>query len=459
LRLASERKSDLFLKALALSGRICRRLNLIPLIIFLAPLLMASLESSALEPVERIAAVVGNEPILTSELAAEMQMSAIQRGIRPQTKEEINKFQSETLNQIISDRLFLVEAKKDTAIKVTPDEINQALEDHIKKVSSQFSSEDQFLAELGKEGLNLRSFKKRLHPEVENEMLKQKFISKKLSNISVSRQEVLEFYDKFKDSIPDQPEAVRLAHILITFQPSKRTEDSVLKKAEGIRKMAVAGGDFAALAATYSSGPGALNGGDLGFVSRNDVVPEFARAAFNLSAGEISGVVKTQFGFHIIRCEEIKGDKTHLRHILLEVHPASADSTLSYNLIDSLINEIKTGGNFAELAKVFSADDDTRKQGGELGWFAKSDLPAEFVSAIDSLGNIGDIYGPVNSEYGLHILKLIDHQEARKFSFDQDFDRVKEMARQFKTSKFIDKLVEEIKAKTFIEIRPLESVN
>lgn len=458
--MALGKKSDLCLKALAPSGRICRRLDFIPSIIFfLASFIMASPENYAMEPVERIAAVVGNEPILTSELASEMQMSAIQRGIHPQTKEEISKFQSETLNQIISDKLFLMEAKKDTSIKITPDEIDQALEDHIKKVSSQFDSEDQFLAELGKEGLNLRSFKKRLRPEVENEMLKQKFISKKLSNISVSRQEVLEFYDKFKDSIPDQPEAVRLAHILITFQPSKGTEDSVLKKAESVRKMVVAGGDFAALAATYSSGSGALNGGDLGFVSRNDVVPEFARAAFNLSPGEISGVVKTQFGYHIIRCEELKGDKAHLRHILLEVHPTLADSALSYKLIDSLINDIKSGGNFAELAKVFSADDDTRKQGGELGWFAKSDLPEEFVSAIDSLKNIGDIYGPVKSEYGLHILKLIDHQDARKFSFEQDFDRVKEMARQFKTSKFVDKWIEEIKAKTFIEIRPLESVN
>ncbi len=436
-----------------------RSLSIIYRILYFAIIIAISPAGRAMEPVERIAAVVGSEPILSSELAAEMQLSAIQRGIRPQTKEEIDKFQSEVLNQIISDKLFLMEAKKDTSIKAAPEEIDQALEEHVKKVSSQFATQDEFLQELNKEGLNLRAFKKRLRPEVENELLKQKFISKKLSNISVSRQEVLEFYDKFKDSIPDQPEAVRLAHILITFQPSKGTEDSILKEAENVRKMAVAGGDFAALAATYSSASAALNGGDLGFVSRGDVVPEFARAAFNLSPGEISGVVKTQFGFHIIKCEEIKGDKAHLRHILLEVHPTPADSALSYKLVDSLINVIKGGGNFAELAKVYSADNDTRKQGGELGWFAKADLPADFIPAIDSLKNIGDIYGPVKSEYGLHILKLLEHQEARKFSFDQDYDRVKEMARQYKTSKFIEKWVEETKAKTYIEIRPLETMN
>jgi len=456
--LASENKFHLCFRASDLFDKPCRRLLHFLKIQVVALFLILPAVGRAMEPIERIAAIVGNEPILTSELAAEMQMSAIQKGIHPQTTEEINQFQNEVLDQIISDKLFLMEAKKDTSIKVTPEEVDQALDEHIKKVSSQFSSEDEFLSELSKEGLNLRLFKKRLRPEVENELLKQKFIAKKLANISVSRQEVLEFYDQFKDSIPDQPEAVRLAHILITFQPSKGTEDSVMNEAEKVRKMVIAGGDFAALSATYSSGTAGLNGGDLGFVSRSDVVPEFARAAFSLSPGEISGVVKTQFGFHIIKCEEIRGDKVHLRHILFEVQPSAADSLLSYKLVDSLINVIKSGGNFAELAKVFSADNDTRKQGGELGWFAKADLPVEFAQAIDSLKNIGDVYGPVKSQYGLHILKLLDHQEARKFSFDQDYDRVKEMARQYKTSKFIDKWLSEVKAKTYIEIRPLEPI-
>ncbi|MCX6826079.1 MAG: peptidylprolyl isomerase [candidate division Zixibacteria bacterium] len=408
------------------------------------------------EPLERIAAIVGNEPILTSELAAQMQLAAIQRGIRPQTPEEQASFQKETLDQMISERLFLADARKDTSIKVTDGEIDKALEEHIKKVVAQFPSEDQFLSELNREGLNLRTFKKRLRPEIENELLKQKYISKKLSLVSVSRQEVLDFYKKFKDSIPDQPDAVRLAHILITFQPSKMTEDSVRKRAETIRKNAAGGADFTTLAATYSSGPVALSGGDLGFISRGDVVPEFAKVAFNLSPGEISGVVRTQFGYHIIKCEQVSGDKAHFRHILFEVIPAAADSLLSFKLIDSLKTEIKNGADFRELAKIFSADNDTRKQGGELGWFAVADLPDEFKIALDSLKNIGDIYGPTKSEYGLHILKLLDRQEARKFSIETDFDKVKEMARQAKTSQFVDQWIQEIKSKTYVEIRPLE---
>jgi parvulin-like peptidyl-prolyl isomerase len=166
--------------------------------------------------------------------------------------------------------------------------------------------------------------------------------------------------------------------------------------------------------------------------------------------------VRTEFGFHIIKCEEKAGDKAHLRHILFEVLPTAADSALSYRLADSLKKEISRGADFRELAKVFSADDETRKQGGELGWFAKADLPPEFITAVDSVKNIGDIYGPVRSEYGLHILKLLEYQEARKFSTESDYDRLKEMARQSKTGEFVDKWIEKVKEQIFVEIRPLQ---
>jgi peptidyl-prolyl cis-trans isomerase SurA len=408
------------------------------------------------EALERIAAIVGAEPILTSELAAQMQMAAIQRGIRPQTQKEIDALRDEVLNQMISEKLFLAEARKDTAIKVTSDEIDQALNEHISSIMGQFESEDQFYAELEKEGLNLRSFQKKLRPEIENQLYKQKLIGSKLSSIFVSRQEVQEFYEKFRDSIPDQPEGVRLAHILITFQPSGGTEDSVKQLAERLRKNASGGADFATLSATYSSGQAGINGGDLGFISRDDVVPEFSRAAFNLQPGEISGVIRTQFGYHIIKCEELAGPKGHFRHILLEVVPSAGDSLLSYKLVDSLINEIHNGADFKELAKIYSADDESRKQGGELGWFALTDLPTEFREGVDSLKEINDIYGPVKSQYGLHILKLLERQEGRKFSFDTDYDRVKEMARQMKTSQWVDRWIEDIKKKTYIEIRPLD---
>jgi peptidyl-prolyl cis-trans isomerase SurA len=412
--------------------------------------------SATTEPLERIVAIVGHDPIMASELAAQIQLATIQRGIRPQSQEELDKLQKDILDQMISERLFLIEAQKDTSIKVSPEEIESGVEEHIGRITSQFDSEEEFLNQLSREGMTLRSFKKKLEPEMKNQLLKQKLIAKKLSKISVSRQEVLEFYNTYKDSIPDQPEGVRLAHILILLQPSQETEDSVKQQAEKVRQNAVGGADFASLAATYSSGPAALNGGDLGFVSRDDVVPEFGRVAFNLAPGDISGPVRTQFGYHIIKCEEIQGDRRHFRHILFEVIPTAADSAKSYKLVDSLMGEINRGADFKELAKTFSADEESRKQGGELGWFAIKDLPPSFITAMDSLKEIGAIYGPVKSEYGLHILKKLDYQEGRKLNLENDFDEIRDMARQAKTGEFVDKWLKEIKEKTYVEVRKLE---
>lgn len=411
--------------------------------------------ANAREPIERIVALVGNEPILSSELAAQIQLMAIQRGIRPKTEQELKEFQEKILEDLIAERLMLLEARKDTAIVVTDDQIDQAIADHINNLIGQFPSEDAFLAELAQEGLSLRSFKKKLRPEMENQLLKQQLIGRKLSSISISNQEVQEFYDQFQDSLPAQPEAVRLAHILITFQASGGSENSVRAEAEKIRKNAAAGADFATLAMTYSAGPTAIAGGDLGFIARDDVVPEFGRAAFNLSPGDISGPVRTMYGFHIIKCEEIRGDRARFRQILLEVNPTAADSLLSYGLVDSLLGLINDSADFRELAKVYSADDESRKQGGELGWFAIKDLPRDFVEGVDHLREVGDVYGPIKSEYGLHILRLLERQEGREISLDTDFDRIKEMARQNKTGAIIDNWIDEIRNRVFVEIRPL----
>jgi len=393
---------------------------------------------------------------MASELAAQIQLYAIQTNQKPQTRAELEELQTDILDQMINERLFLIEARKDTLVKVTPEEIDQALDEHIARIASQFPTEQAFLEQIALEGMSLRDYKKRLRPEVENQRLKQKLIQSKLSQISLSKQEVYDFYDKFRDSIPEQPEAVKLAHILITFQPSGTTEDSVRQVAESVREQAVSGTDFAVLAAQYSDGPTALSGGDLGMISPDDVVPEFSKVAFNLDPGHISPPVRTQFGYHIILCEEIVGTKAHLRHILFEVSPTPADSQLSFILVDSLLNEIDNGADFKELAKIFSADDDSRKQGGELGWFAVRDLPPSFIEAQDKLPEISDVYGPVRTEFGLHILKKLDWQAEKVLNPDDDFDKIKEMARQSKTGDVVDEWLEDIREDTFVEIRSYE---
>ena len=405
------------------------------------------------EVVDRIVAVVGDQVILASEVASQLQMAAIRYGQHFKSQEEMNKFRDDVLNSMISDQLFLIAAKKDTTISVRDDEVDQALDDHIARISSQYDNNDDFLDALSQEGLSLRELRKKLRPEVKNQLLKQRVMQKKLSNVSVSRHEVEEFYNNFKDSIPTQPEAAKLAHIQLAVEASPEVEDSVKQLAQKLRQEILDGADFATISARYSSLGAGANGGDLGYVSRDEVVPEFARAAFNLSVGDISGVIRTQFGYHIIKCEGVRGDQLKLRHVLLAVQATREDTLRTAKLADSLMTAIRNGADFAALAKQFSSDNSTRAQGGELGWFDISKLPPEFAQAVKGWKTVGEIRGPVYAQTGLHILKLLDYTPEKRLTLTDDYDRVKEMARQQKLAEFTDKWIEEIKKDTYIDIR------
>ncbi len=407
--------------------------------------------SAQRDVIDRIVAIVGDEIVLASELAGQMQMVSLQSGKAPRNTAEAEKLRDQILDGMVSDRLFLISAKKDTSIHVRPEEVEQALDEHLARMKENFTNDADFETALAGEGLSVRELRKRFKSDVENQLLKQRYIQKKLFGVSVSRHEVEEFFKEFKDSIPVQPEALKISHILLPFRASPKVEDSVKSLAEELRSKIIEGADFASMSAQFSSFGAGANGGDLGFISRSDVVPEFARAAFNLSPGDISGVVKTQFGYHIIKCENKDGEKLQLRHILLGIVPTKDDSAYTLKLADSLINEIRGGGNFEELAKTFSDDNDSRPQGGELGWFASDKFPREFSKDLTGWKTPGEIKGPVISQFGAHIVKLLDYQPAKEYSLEDSFDELKELARQDKTGRLVDEWVADLKKKTFIE--------
>ena len=409
------------------------RTNKLIAILIAVAFFASGVAADELETIDKIVVVVGDQVILASELAGQMQMVMLQSGKQPKTEEEITKLQDEILDGMISDKLFLIEARKDTSITVRATDIERALDDHVARIMDNFGSEEAFMQALAQEGLTLRDLKKQYRSEVENQLMKQRLIQKKLYEVSVSRHEVEAFYERYRDSIPPQPEGVKLAHILLAVQPSSEVEDSVRALAQQLRERVLDGADFATVSSRYSSLGAGENGGDLGYIARDDVVPEFSRAAFNLQIGDISGVIRTEFGYHVIKCEGKRDDRLHLRHILLAVMPKAADSAVAFEVADSLLQELRAGTDFSEMAKVFSSDDDTRAQGGELGWFATDQMPPEFAEAVSGWKVPGEYRGPVTSRFGLHILKLLDYQPEKKYTIEDDYDRIKEMARQHKT--------------------------
>jgi len=399
------------------------------------------------EVVERIAAVVGNKAILASEVANQLQMVLMQAG--PNAQLDPKQVAHDLLEQMVNDELILSAARDDTTITATPDEIQSALDEHMASLISRFPSEDAFIEQLSREGWTKRSYEKRLRSQIKDQVLKQKIIGKKLSNVTVSRQEVEQFYKKNADSLPEVPTTLRLAHILIAFEVSDKTADSVKQLAEQARAMAVDKKmKFADVAQQF---PGAV-GGRIGYVRRNELVPEFARAAFALQPGSISGPVRTEYGWHIIKSYNRTDDSVDVSQMLFPLQPAAADSARARVLIDSLYQAIEDGADFREVAKEYSDDDATRATGGEMEATSMDNLRPEFQEALSQI-KPGDIAPPVVSALGFHILKLIDRTPGHRLTLDNDYDIVKKLAVQEKTAELVQDWVNELKDKVYVDIR------
>jgi len=420
--------------------------------VFFCCLLILGQSTSAQEVVDRIAAVVGNQIILESELETQVQIYITQSGMTNPTQEDFNRLQRDILEQMINDRLILVQAEKDTTLRVSPGEIEYALDQHLERLKSQLGSEEAFLKQLEKENLSLKDLKRRYRQEVRNQILKERLIQKRVAKVNVSAKAVKDFYETYKDSIPEQPQSVHLAHILLTIQLSQSTLDSLKARLENIRKEAVSGTDFTTLAAKYSEDPAARTGGDLGFFQKGELDPEFEKAAFGLKVGELSGVVQSQFGFHLIKLEEKKGDQIRARHILLLAKPSEKDLRAAKDKADSLYQAIQKGADFGELANKFTEDVESKAQNGDLGWFAVAQLEPVFQNVVQDL-KVGEYSPPVESRFGLHIFKLVEKKESRKVSLETDWDTLKDMARRYKTNQEIQDWLKELRKTTYVEVK------
>lgn len=405
----------------------------------------------AQQVLDRIAAVVGDQIILQSELDTQLDLYVGQMRASIRSQKDREQLKKQLLEQMINDRLLLNAAKKDTLIKVTSKEVDDAVQKQLSSVKAEFS-EEEFKAQLKAEGLTENELRKKYREQIQDQMLIDRLVASKLQKVSVSAKEVRDFYQEFKDSIPDQPEAVKLSHILLEIKTSPETLDSLKSRAERIRGLAQQGQDFADLARRYSEDPTAQQGGDLGLFGRGDMIPKFEETAFSLAPGQISDVIRTEFGYHIIKVEDKTDDRVHARHILILIRPSQQDSLRTEQLADSLYQQLQQGADFSELAKQFSDDQDSKKMGGELGWYPVDQMTPEFRHGLENL-QVGEVSRPLKSPSGIHILKLLDKREERKLTLDEDWDAIKDMVRRKKTNELVQQWVQKLRQDIYVDIR------
>ncbi len=405
------------------------------------------------EVLDKVAAIVDNNIILQSELYQFSYSMALQLEIDPdKDKVKFDKLVRETLDNLIIQKVLLVKAKEDSVV-VTDRQIDGTLDQQIDRMIQQLGSQAKLEEYFG--GTPLRQIRRDFRDEIEERLLVDNLKQQKEFEINISRREIEAFYDAFKDSLPQLNESVKISHILVQIEASPAAVKTAEEKAEGILERLKKGEAFAELAQEFSEDPGsASRGGDLGVMQRGDLVPEFEEVAFGLEPGEISEIVRSRFGLHIIQLITKGGEKVNPRHILIRLDTSAEDEKRTVKSLEDLSARILTGElTFSDAAKELSKDETTASKGGDLGWFdiEQFQVPA-FKDAITGL-KPGDISQPKKTQFGYHLIKLEDRRPARNLSISEDWEQLELWALNMKRKKEFDKFVAEYKKDVYIEIK------
>ena len=353
--------------------------------------------------VDRIVAVVDKEIITESELNERVTFLAVQNHIDPNQA----GLRMQVLDGLVSEKLVLAQALIDS-VEVTDDEVTRALDQQIANFVRQVGSEQRVEQMYGK---SISRIKREYRNEIKNQLLVQKIRQQREAELTVTHREAEDFFISFKDSLPQVPEEFELNHIYIVPKPDTAVEAKTRMIMQSILDSIRTGGDFAVFAKRYSTDPGsAASGGDLGWEKRGVFVREFEETVFGMKEGEISNLVKTQFGFHIIQLLGRRGESVHARHILMKIDKGPASDSAAIDTLRVLRKRALAGESFSELAIKYSEDEDTKTIGGDLGTLTADQLQPDFAAQIKEI-KAGEISEPlrtvVGSSYELRRILLI----------------------------------------------------
>ncbi len=430
--------------------QICKLLILLPAMILFVSQSPAQMQEG--ETLDKIAAVVGKEIILKSDIDSYVAV-AIQQD--PSISKDSERLRKEILNNLINENLVVTKAIEDS-VEVSDEEVEQRLElliqQGIRRYGSEKRLEDVY-------GMSIERLRYEYRDIVRKQLLAETLKRQKFANIKVTPAEVKEFYEEYKDSLPPVPPQVELYHIVRNVETDSSTKMETFKLAKRVRDSIVAGADFGEMAKKYSDDTGTKSdGGELGWVEKGKLFPEFEKAAFQLQENEISLPVETPFGFHIIQTLKKEENRIKTRHILFKLGQSGTDRDEAKEfLLDLKEKVLKEGESFEKLAREFSDDKETKGFGGLIGKMTMSELPAETQKIVKELpeGGISDPmpYNADPTKPAYHILYKKEFIPQHEPNLDEDYKRLEQFAMNKKQNQLYQEWIQELRAELFWEIK------
>jgi peptidyl-prolyl cis-trans isomerase SurA len=407
-----------------------------------------------MEFLDGVAAVIGDEPVLVSELEAYMLMRFNELKIRPDTA-DMATLRTQFLNEIVEGKVLVEHARKDSTIAVSAQEVEAALAEHVERLMKANNLDQQQLeAELARQGLTLAKFRTQLRGSMEDQLLRRNVHQRHMADITVTRRDVEAFYTQYRDSLPGLGESYRLLQLTMTVPVPDSVRERAYARIREVKTKLDNGEPFDELAKKYSDGPLASTGGDLGFVAKGTLSElAFEEAVFALDPGEVSDIVETRLGFHIIKAIARKDQKMHVQQIAIDVAAPEGVEQAVRARLDSI--RTACAGNvtaFVDALKAHSTDARTRARDGNVGWIAGLNIPSAWRSAFDTLA-VGAVSNPLASGNAIMVLCVAEHNADRRVTIEDDYDMLAEKAKDILAQKKLNELVQRWRRELFIDIR------
>ncbi len=404
--------------------------------------------------VDRVVAVIGDEIILLSDVRQKIQVLMMAKNMDENISN--NQFQSllrEALQDMVNEQLLFIKAAQDS-IDVDLKQVDLLERERMTELKRQLGSDEAFNNALEEAGLTEQQYRYSVRESSFKYVLTETLMQQIRSYNTPTTQDMEAWIIAYRDSLPEMPEQFRISHILIYPKVSEEKKEETEEKLQNILKRIREGEDFAELAKEYSEDTGsAPTGGDLGYFTRDTMVPEFSDVAFSLNAGEVSNIFETQFGYHIVKVEDMQEDRVKASHILLGLIPDTDDNERIINKLNEIREDIISGdATFEDMAKEYSEDESSSGLGGRLQWLTKDQGLPSFIEQGEKLKS-GEISEPFKSEYGYHILKLDDYKPAHILNIKDDNQIVRQLVAEKKSMEELDRILNNLRAEIYIDIR------
>jgi peptidyl-prolyl cis-trans isomerase SurA len=398
------------------------------------------------EVLDKIIAKVGRDIILASELKTRKQ----QLNATGMLNEDIGDI--DILNEMIESKLILQKAKNEL-YEVDELEVNALAQEQINRIAKDFSSEEQFSTILMEEmGITIPELKEFYVEMITEQRLKDQIISNEIkTKVHITEAEVEEYFNENISEMPLKPAQDQLGMIVREIKASKETRNQAMQEMNKIIDKLAEGEEFSDILKKLPEFGENISGGDLGFFGRGKMIKAFEDAAFALRPGEVSGMVETIFGFHIIKMEERRDDEIRVSHIIKEVKITEEDIIRTKELMEVVLEKLRAGENFAELTREYSEDDSSAALGGVIGEFIPDEYPELFKAEFLKLdyGQYSEVIREGDNFYILHKLKQIPEQP---YTYDEIYDRLKQIVISQKEVNLYDNWIKELIKESYIEI-------